>query len=116
MSDPQNTSDPSRLVVVLVTAPDSRAADALARKLLEARLVACVNVVPGLRSHYWWQGKIETADEVLMLLKARKADVPAVAECVRGAHPYEVPEVIATEVVDGLQAYLDWVEAETERR
>ncbi len=108
-------SDASSLVIVLVTAPDGQVAETLARKLLEDRLVACVNIVPGLRSHYWWEGKIETADEVLMLLKARRDDVPAIAERLRGMHPYEVPEVIAAPVVGGLRAYLDWVEAETER-
>ncbi len=77
--------------------------------------MACVNIVPGLRSLYWWRDKVEASDEVLMLLKARGDDVDAVAKRVRGLHPYEVPEVIAAEISGGLQAYLDWVSAETER-
>jgi periplasmic divalent cation tolerance protein len=108
-------SDRNKVVVILVTAPDGKAADRLARALVEERLVACVNIVPGLRSHYWWEGAVECSDEVLLLMKARKTDVGSVADRVRELHPYSVPEVIATEVVDGLDAYLDWVVAETER-
>jgi periplasmic divalent cation tolerance protein len=107
--------DRNNFVVFFVTAPDAQCAEALARKLLEERLVACVNIVPGLRSLYWWEGEVQTADEVLMLLKARRTDIDAVTERVRGLHPYEVPEVIAADISGGLQAYLDWVNAETER-
>jgi len=108
-------ADRNKFVLCFVTAPDGQCAEALARKLLEERLVACVNIVPGLRSFYWWEGEVEVSDEVLMLLKARRADIGAVAERVRGLHPYEVPEVIAADISGGLQAYLDWLAAETER-
>ncbi len=105
----------SRVVLVIVTAPDRQTAEALAQQLLEQRLAACVNIVPGLRSHYWWQNQIESAEEVLMLVKARRQDLATLTELVRSSHPYDVPEVIALEIVGGLSAYLDWVEAETER-
>jgi periplasmic divalent cation tolerance protein len=105
----------NNLVLFLVTAPDGRCAEALARTLLEERLVACVNIIPGLRSLYSWEGKVRASDEVLLLLKARRADIGTVTERVRGLHPYEVPEVIAADISGGLQAYLDWVSAETER-
>jgi periplasmic divalent cation tolerance protein len=108
-------SDGNNLVVVFVTAPDGSVASTLARRLVEERLVACVNTVPGVRSLYWWESEVQESDEVLMLLKARKEDVGAIAERVGGLHPYEVPEVVATDVVGGLAAYLDWVRAETER-
>ncbi len=108
-------SDVSRAVLVIVTAPDRPTAEALAGKLLEKRLAACVNIVPGLHSLYWWQGEIESAEEVLMLVKARRRDVAALTEAVRASHPYDVPEVIALEIAGGSSAYLDWVEAETER-
>lgn len=107
--------DRNNFVVFFVTAPDGQSAETLARKLLEERLVACVNIVPGLRSLYWWEGEVQAAEEVLMLLKARRADIDAVTERVRGLHPYEVPEVIAADISGGLQAYLDWLGAETER-
>lgn len=108
-------SERSQVVVLLVTAPDGATAEAIGRKLLEERLVACVNIVPGLRSLYWWRGELEESDEVLMLLKARRDDVGAIAARVRELHPYEVPEVVATDVVDGLETYLDWVHSETKR-
>ncbi len=108
-------SEVSRAVLVIVTAPDRQTAEALADRLLKTRLAACVNIVPGLRSLYWWQGEIESADEVLMLVKARRRDVAALTEAVQDAHPYDVPEVIALEIVGGSADYLDWVEAETER-
>ncbi|MGD2218424.1 MAG: divalent-cation tolerance protein CutA [Gemmatimonadales bacterium] len=108
-------SDRNNFVLVLVTAPDGECAEALARRLLEERLVACVNIVPGLRSLYWWEGAVQTSDEVLMLLKARRSDIDALTERVRGLHPYEVPEVIAADISGGLRAYLDWLGAETER-
>lgn len=108
-------SDWNNVVLVLVTAPDGEVAATLARRLLEERLVACVNIVPGVRSLYWWEEEVQESEEVLMLLKARREDVGAIAERIRGLHPYEVPEVVATEVVGGLTAYLDWVRAETER-
>jgi len=77
--------------------------------------VACANILPGLQSVYWWEGEVQNSAEVLMLMKARKRDVDAVTERVRALHPYAVPEVIATDVVGGLEAYLNWVVAETER-
>lgn len=94
--------------VALVTAPDE-AADELARSLVRDRVAACVNVVPGVRSHYRWEGRIETSNESLLVLKIRAEgsdDVPArVAE----RHPYDVPEVLLLDVADGLPAYLRWV-------
>lgn len=107
--------DWNKVVVILVTAPDAKTGTEIARDLLERRLVACANIIPGIRSLYWWKGQLEESDEVLLLLKARKEDVTAVAKRVRELHPYDVPEVVATEVVGGLEAYLEWVTAETER-
>jgi periplasmic divalent cation tolerance protein len=108
-------ADRNNFVVFFVTAPDGQCAEVLARKLLEERLVACVNIVPRLRSLYRWEGEVQASDEVLMLLKARRTDIDAVTERVRGLHPYEVPEVIAIDVSGGLRAYLNWLNAETER-
>lgn len=99
----------------MVTAPGAQAASEIARELLGKRLVACANIVPGIRSLYWWKGQLEESDEVLMIMKARKEDVAAIAEQVRALHPYDVPEVVATDVVGGLEAYLEWVGSETER-
>lgn len=99
--------------VVLVTVPDEESGLALARSLVDERLVACANLVPGLRSVYRWQGSIEEAKELLLILKTRAELVGDLARRVAELHPYDVPEVLALEVGGGLPAYLDWVEAET---
>ncbi len=108
-------NDSSSVVIIFVTAPEAESAERMARTLVEERLVACVNVVPGIRSHYWWEGEVQSSDEVLLLMKARRSDVAAVAERVKSLHPYSLPEVVAAPIAAGLEAYLDWVRAETER-
>ena len=109
-------SEKSDVVLILSTAPDPSVAERVARALLEQRLVACANVLPGVRSHYWWKDEIETSTEALTLMKARWSDVERIVARLREMHPYEVPEVIAVPVVAGLDSYLDWVIEETDRR
>jgi periplasmic divalent cation tolerance protein len=82
----------------------------IARALVEERLAACVNVVPGLRSVYRWQGAVETADEALLLVKTREAALERVAARVRALHPYTLPEIVALPLVSGLAAYLEWID------
>lgn len=101
------------VVVVLVTAPDLDCATRVARGLLESRLVACANLVPRIRSLFWWDGSIQESDEVLMVLKARRSAMERISGKVRELHPYDVPEVVALEVTTGLEAYLQWVKDET---
>lgn len=101
------------LVLVLSTAPDEGTALALARALVEARLAACVNVLPGATSVYRWEGAVQAEREWLLVMKARRDAVPALAERVAALHPYDVPEVVAAPVLGGLDAYLRWVAAET---
>lgn len=95
-------------IVVMVTAPEQEA-PALARTLVEERLVACVNVIPGLRSFYWWEGKVEDEPEVLCVMKTRQALFDALRERVQELHSYEVPEVIAVPISAGNQPYLEWI-------
>lgn len=95
-------------VLVLVTAPPGEA-ERLARLAIERELAACVNLVPGLRSIYRWQGRICEDGEVLLLLKTRSALVPALREQLVAAHPYELPEVIALPIVAGHAPYLHWI-------
>lgn len=102
------------LCIALVTAPSSEVADELARTLVEERLVACVNVLPGVRSFYRWQGRIECGDEVLLVLKTRSDRVDALRSRVASLHPYEVPEFVVLPIVAGLESYLGWVSAEVE--
>jgi periplasmic divalent cation tolerance protein len=97
-------------VVVLVTVGDPQEARRIGRTLVEERLAACVNVVPGVASTYWWQGRVEHADEVLLVCKTRRDRVEAVVGRVRALHSYTVPEVVALPVVAGNPAYLAWID------
>jgi len=98
--------------VVLMTAPDRAVAEALAEAVMRARLAACVSLVPGLESVYWWKGGIERAQEVLLLMKTTAERVEPLIARVAELHPYEVPELLALPVDAGLPAYLEWVRAE----
>jgi periplasmic divalent cation tolerance protein len=99
--------------VVFVTAPDAETGARIARALVEERLIACANLVPGIRSIYRWQGQVADEAEVLLVLKTRASRCEAVAARVQALHPYALPEVVALPVVDGSEAYLDWVLAES---
>ena len=101
--------------VVLVTAPDSACAESLARALVEERLAACVNVVPGVRSFYRWEGSVQDDAEFLLVAKTRAAHLDALAARVEALHPYDLPEVVALVATGGSNAYLDWVLRETQR-
>lgn len=104
-------------VVVLCTAPaDTDAAgklgaEALARTLVAERLCACVNVLRGVRSFFWWQGAVDTADEQLLVIKTTRAAAGSLRQRLVALHPYEVPEVLEFAVADGLPAYLQWLAA-----
>jgi periplasmic divalent cation tolerance protein len=97
--------------VVLVTAPDLKTARALARAALQARLIACANLVPKIESHYWWRGKIESAAEVLLILKTTKSKLAALEKLVLARHPYDTPEFLVLPLSAGNQRYLDWLAA-----
>lgn len=96
-------------VAVLVTAPDLQTARMLARKSLQARLVACVNLVPRVESHYWWQGNLEKSGEVLMILKTTKSRLAALEKLVLDEHPYDTPEFIVCPLSGGSGSYLAWI-------
>lgn len=96
-------------VVALVTTPSADAAAALARTLVEEGLAACGNVVPGIRSIYRWEGKIQDEPEALLVLKTERRLVPALKARLPELHPYQVPELLVLPVEDGLVAYLEWV-------
>lgn len=97
------------ILICFCTCPDAGSAAHLADTLVDERLAACVNIVPGLRSVYRWQGEVERSDEVLLLIKTTRARLPALSARVLELHPHELPEVVAVEVAGGLSAYLDWV-------
>jgi periplasmic divalent cation tolerance protein len=108
-------ADSVETIVAFVTAPSREVAERIVRDLVERRLVACGNVVGGVRSIYRWQGAVEEADEVLAILKARASDLGTIAERVRALHPYEVPEVVALRIAGGWAPYLAWIAESTER-
>ena len=105
--------DENDTLLVFTNLPDRDAALGLARALVGRRLAACVNVLAGCTSVYRWQGDVEEAAEVPVLLKTRAARYPELEAAIRELHPYELPEIVAVPVVRGLPEYLDWVAEET---
>lgn len=114
VSGPLEAGGPVRLVYT--TCPDTATARSIARTLVEERLAACGNVVPGLVSIFRWRGAIETEKECLLLLKTTAGRLDALAARLAELHPYEVPELLAVPVEHGASAYLRWVVEETEGR
>jgi periplasmic divalent cation tolerance protein len=102
-----------KFAIVLVTAPNSKTARALAKAALQARLIACANLIPKIESHYWWQGKIESGAEVLLVLKTQKSKLAALEKLVLARHPYDTPEFLVLPVSTGNKKYLDWLAAAT---
>jgi periplasmic divalent cation tolerance protein len=99
--------------VVLATVPDAEVGKRLARSLLQERLIACANLVPGVTSLYRWEGEVQEEDESLVVMKTRSELVPRLIARIPELHPYELPEVLALRVDDGLPAYCRWVLDET---
>ena len=106
-------SGASLVRVVWVTAPDAECATSIARTLVEERLIACANLVPGVHSIYRWEGAVQQDEEVLLVLKTTSDRCDAVAARVKALHPYDLPEVIALPVEGGSADYLDWVRTES---
>lgn len=100
-------------LLCLCTCPDPATARQLADTLVGERLAACVNIVPGLRSVYRWQGTTHCDEETLLLIKTTRARYPALQARLPQLHPYELPELVAVEVADGLPAYLRWLAEST---
>ena len=102
-----------RAVVLHCSCPDDATATRIAAALVEERLAACVQRLPGMHSTYRWEGRTEHATEVLLLIKTADDRIPQVIERVSRLHPYDVPELLALDVRDGAPAYLDWVIAQS---
>ncbi len=103
-------------LICFCTCPDTDTAERLAEALVEERLAACVNILPGLRSVYRWQAEVERADETLLLIKTVRERFDALSARIKALHPHELPEVLAVEAAAGLPAYLRWVADETRRQ
>lgn len=96
-------------LLVFTTLPDRDRAESLARELIERRLAACVNILAPCTSMYHWEGKTETAAEIPLVAKTTEERYAALEECIRAAHPYDLPEIVAVPVTRGLPGYLAWV-------
>lgn len=104
---------PQQSVIILVTAPTLPIARRLVRTALEQRLIACANIVPRLESHYWWEGKMATSRELLLILKSRKSLVRKLERVIHALHPYDTPEFVILPLTGGSRRYLDWLLSET---
>jgi periplasmic divalent cation tolerance protein len=100
-------------IALYVTCPTVAVADAIASRLVEGRIAASVNIIPGVHSLYWWKGRIERADEVILIAKTVTARVEDATAAIVAAHPYDTPAIVAFDIVAGSRRYLDWLEDET---
>ena len=110
--DPMSIDPDDEVRVILSTAPDTAQAESIAARLVHERLIACANVVPGVRSVYRWEGEIRKEGEVLLLLKSTQAQLSRLEQRLVDLHPYDVPEVLVLRVEQGLDTYLSWVRTE----
>ena len=101
------------VVVVMVTTPNHEEATRIADRVVGSRQAACATIVPIVESTYWWEGKLVKEQETLVMFKTTTEKFPLLREMIKQAHPYDVPEIIAVPVTDGLPQYLDWVARET---
>jgi periplasmic divalent cation tolerance protein len=103
-----------RAVFVYTTYPTLVEAERIGQALLERRLAACVNILPGMISHYWWQGTIERGEEVVMIVKTRASLAEGVRAAVKEMHSYTTPAILVLPVEGGEPGYIDWLMQETE--
>lgn len=103
------------VILVMTTLPNIGDANVLAEQLVERKLAACVNLLPAVQSVYLWEGVLEHASEVAMVIKTTTERYSELQEFIKTAHPYALPEIIAIPLVSGLPAYLEWIGAATQR-
>ena len=96
--------------VIFITAPNKKEARRIASALLKRKLIACANIVDKVESFFWWQGKIDRAQEALLILKAKKSKLAQIFKLVKSMHKYEVPEIIALPIIAGYKPYLEWID------
>jgi periplasmic divalent cation tolerance protein len=103
-------------IIVLVTTANRQEAENIAQSLLEAKLIACANIIDPVSSHFHWAGKIDHVDEVLVVMKSRRDLFDELYAKVKSLHSYEVPEVLALPIVTGSKVYLDWIDGSLKQR
>jgi periplasmic divalent cation tolerance protein len=96
-------------IVIFVTSPNKKEAEKIAGALLKDRLAACVNILDKVKSFFWWQAKIDQADEALLIIKSKKTKLSRIIKLVKSMHSYQVPEIIALPIADGYKPYLKWI-------
>lgn len=106
-------AEASQVVVVMVTTANQDEAVKIADQVVQSRLAACASIIPTVRSTYWWEGKLMTDQESLLLIKTTTDKFNSLEEIIRKVHSYKVPEIIAIPVNQGFQPYLEWVRRET---
>jgi len=104
----QNT-EKNNFQLVLCTCPDKNTASSIAENIVAQRLAACVNILPGIQSIYQWQGNVESAEEILMLIKTHETKFSSLKNSIVSMHPYEVPEIIALDISQGFPEYMNWL-------
>ena len=100
-------------IIILVTTKDKAEAEKISKILLTKKLIACANLIEGVDSHFWWQGKIDRAGETLLILKTTQSKFTDIEKEVKVYHSYEMPEIIALPIVDGNTEYLNWISDST---
>ena len=100
-------------VVIFITAPNKKEAEHIAQQLIKNRLAACVNIMENIKSIFWWEGKVDRAKEVLLIIKTRKSLINKLIKKVKSLHSYAVPEIIALPIIAGNKQYLDWINEST---
>jgi periplasmic divalent cation tolerance protein len=99
-------------IVVFITVKDAGEAQKIATALLKRRQAACVNILPGMSSHFWWKDKLDAAEECLVIVKSKESLMPDIIKSVRKLHSYSVPEIIALPIIGGSREYLEWIDSE----
>ena len=102
-------SENKAYLLVLCSCPDQEVATTIAENIVAQHLAACINIVPGIKSIYHWQGNVESAEESLMLIKTHQEKLSSLQNTITSMHPYEVPEIISLDISDGLPKYLQWI-------
>jgi periplasmic divalent cation tolerance protein len=97
-------------ILIFITCANKKEAESIAKALIRNKLAACVNILDKVKSFFCWQGKIDRADEVLLIVKSKKTKLSGIIKLVRAMHSYEVPEIIALPIIDGYKPYLRWID------
>lgn len=101
--------DNKAAIIIFITASSEEEAQKIAIALVNEKLVACVNIIPGIRSIYWWEDKVCQEDEVMLIAKSTQSLFPSIMNRVKSLHSYQVPEIISFPISEGLPEYLNWI-------